>query len=130
MASSKGVIQGYTGVAAVDSRSASLRHRLRTGAPPADAGYYSERNLKALAEENIPALIAYNGMRKRDERFKSQTRYKALPDALYDKAHPKKVSKTYRPKYFTYNPQTGTCLCPIGKTLYKNGSNCKHNGYS
>nr|WP_301103305.1 transposase [Propionivibrio sp.] len=23
----------------------------------------------------------------------------------------------------------GTCLCPAGKTLYQNGSNCIHNGY-
>ena len=54
----------------------------------ADAGYYSDANLKALAEQEIPALIADNGMRKRDERFKDQGKYKALPDPLYDKAHP------------------------------------------
>ncbi len=29
-------------------------------------------------------------MRKRDERFKDQNKYKALPDPIYDKAHPKK----------------------------------------
>jgi hypothetical protein len=28
-------------------------------------------------------------MRKREERFKDQGKYKALPDPLYDKAHPK-----------------------------------------
>ena len=59
----------------------------------ADAGYHSETNLKSLAEENIPALIADNGMRKRDERFKDQEKYKALPDPLYDKAHPKASKK-------------------------------------
>lgn len=32
----------------------------------ADAGYHSEANLKALAEQHIPALIADNGMRQRD----------------------------------------------------------------
>ena len=43
----------------------------------ADAGYHSETNLKALAEENIPALIADNGVRERDERFKDQEKYKS-----------------------------------------------------
>ena len=151
MATAKGVIQGYTGVAAVDSRHqiivAAQAHgtgseqelllpavkatdALRTDQTliTADAGYHSETNLKSLAEENIPALIADNGMRKRDERFKDQEKYKALPDPLYDKAHPKKASKTYRPGDFAYDPVRGTCTCPAGKMLYQNGSNCLHNG--
>ena len=95
----------------------------------ADAGYHSETNLKKLAEEEISALIADNGMRKRDARFKNREKYKALPDPLYDKAHSKKHAKRYRPDDFTYKPESGTCLCPAGKTLYQNGSNCIHNGY-
>ena len=152
MATSKGVIQGYTGVAAVDeahqiiveaqahgtgseqelllpvvqaTRSIAKPETLYT----ADAGYHSETNLKKLAEEEIPALIADNGMRKRDERFKDQGKYKANPDPLYDKAHPKKPGKCYRSSDFTYEPESGTCLCPAGKRLYQNGSNCIHNGY-
>ncbi len=35
----------------------------------ADAGYHSDANLQALAEREIEALIADNGMRQRDERF-------------------------------------------------------------
>ena len=152
MATSKGVIQGYTGVAAVDEAhqiiveaqahgTGSEQELLlpvvratRSHATPdtlytADAGYHSETNLKKLAEEEIPALIADNGMRKRDERFKDQEKYKALPDPLYDKAHPKKPTKRYRPSDFTYEPESGSCLCPAGKTLYQNGSNCIHNGH-
>ena len=152
MATSKGVIQGYTGVAAVDEAhqiiveaqahgTGSEQELLlpvvratRSHATPdtlytADAGYHSEINLKKLAEEEIPALIADNGMRKRDERFKDQKKYKVLPDPLYDKAHPKKPTKRYRPSDFTYEPESGSCLCPAGKTLYQNGSNCIHNGY-
>jgi hypothetical protein len=64
----------------------------------ADAGYHSEANLKALAAQDRPALIADNQMRKRDERFKDQAKYKAQPDPLYDKAHPKKSAGHYRPK--------------------------------
>lgn len=151
MATSKGVIQGYTGVAAVDAKHqivvAAQAHGtgseqdlllpvIKATAPlrtdqtliTADAGYHSDANLKALAEQAIPALIADNGMRQRDERFKDQDKYKALPDPLYDKAHPKKGARHYRPMDFDYDPETGTCLCPAGKALYQNGANCKHNG--
>jgi transposase len=151
MATSKGVIQGYTGVAAVDAKHqiivAAQAHgtgseqalllpviqateSLRTGQTliTADAGYHSAANMKALAEQQIPALVADNGMRKRDERFKEQDKYKALPDPLYAKAHPKKGAKHYRPKDFDHDPATGTCLCPAGKRLYQNGANCNHKG--
>ena len=151
MATSKGVIQGYTGVAAVDDRHqiiveaqahgtgseqdlllpvikaiARLRapHTLMT----ADAGYHSEANLKALAEQEIPTLIADNGMRKRDERFKDQDRYKVLPHPLHDKTRRPRKSRCYRPQDFAYDPIAGTCVCPAGKTLYRNGANCIHNG--
>lgn len=68
-------------------------------------------------------------MRKRDERFKDQAQYKAQPDPLYDKAHPKKAAGHYRPKDFDYDPDAGTCVCPAGKSLYQNGANCNHNGH-
>ncbi len=95
----------------------------------ADAGYHSEANLKALAEQDRPALIADNQMRKRDERFKDQAKYKAQPDPLYDKAHQKKTAGHYRPKDFDYDADAGTCVCPAGKALYQNGANCNHNGH-
>lgn len=152
MATSKGVIQGYTGVAAVDDRhqiiveaqahgtgseQALLMPMVEAVTPlctpdtliTADAGYHSDANLKALAEQDRPALIADNQMRKRDERFKDQAKYKAQPDPLYDKAHPKKGAAHYRPKDFNYDPEAGTCVCPAGNSLYQNGANCKHNGH-
>ena len=152
MATSKGVIQGYTGVAAVDARhqiiveaqahgagseQALLMPMVEAAAPlctpdtliTADAGYHSDANLKALAEQDRPALIADNQMRKRDERFKDQAKYKAQPDPLYDKAHPKKTVGHYRPKDFDYDADAGTCRCPAGRLLYQNGSNCNHNGH-
>lgn len=152
MATSKGVIQGYTGVAAVDARNQIIVEAqahgtgseqelllpvvaatagLRTDQTliTADAGYHSDANLKALAAQAIPALIADNGMRQRDDRFKAQGRYKALPDPLYDKAHPPKGPRHYRPKDFTHDPVAGTCRCPAGKLLYRNGAHCIHNGH-
>ena len=151
MATSKGVIQGYTGVATVDARhqiiidaqahgtgseQELLLPVIKATAPmrsdqtliTADAGYHSEANISALAEQEIPALIADTGMRQRDERFQDQDKYKALPDPLYDKAHPKKGAKHYRPKDFAYDPEAGTCICPAGKSLYQNGANCNHKG--
>ena len=152
MATGKGVIQGYTGVAAVDAKHqiiieaqahgtgseqelllqvvrATRPHATPETLYTADAGYHSETNLQALAEEHIPALIADNGMRQRDERFKDQGKHKAKPDPLYDKAHPKKAARRYRPQDFSLDPETGICTCPAGKSLYRNGSSCIHNGY-
>lgn len=152
MATGKGVIQGFTGVAAVDARHQIIIEAQAHGtgseqelllpvvratqalATPetlytADAGYHSEANLKTLAEEGISALIADNGMRQRDERFKDQGRHKQKPDPLYDKVHPKKAAKRYRPQDFTLDPATGICTCPAGKPLYRNGTNCIHNGH-
>ena len=151
MATSKGVIQGYTGVAAVDSRhqiiveaqahgtgseqdlllpmiEATAEHRTADTLITADAGYHSKANVEALAKQGTPALIADNGMRKRDERFKGQVKYKALPDPLYDKAHPKKGAKHFRPQDFDYDAESGSCICPAGNVLYQNGANCLHNG--
>lgn len=125
MATSKGVIQGYTGVAAVDARhqiivdaqahgTGSEQELLipvvkaiqaaHTDTPlltdssliTADAGYHSEANLKALAALNVDALIADNALRQRDERFAGQEKYKTAPDPLHDKSDKKASAKTSR----------------------------------
>ena len=153
MATDKGVLQGYCGVAAVDAKHQIIveaqahgtgseqallipmvkaTNSLRTDQTliTADAGYHSDANVTALAKNNIPALIADNGMRGRDERFKDRGKYKVVPDPLHDKAgmKPKKAGR-YRPADFDYDPGQQTCICPAGKTLYQNGSNCIHNGF-
>jgi transposase len=145
MATSKGVIQGYTGVAAVDSQCQVIveAHAHGTGSEQellipviegfrdlieqdsvitADAGYHSEANLNALAESNIEALIADNGMRKRDERFANQDQHKAKPDALWDKSAAEKKAKLFGPKDFHHDEESKTCICPAGEFLYQNGS--------
>lgn len=155
MATSKGVIQGYCGVAAVDAAhqiiidaqahgtgseqelllgvvQATQPHATPETLYTADAGYHSEANLKALAEQHIEALIADNGMRGRDERFKDQAQHKAKPDPLHDKSKPGakagKAARSYRPADFQYDAAAGTCVCPAGKSLYQNGANCTING--
>ena len=107
MATSKGVIQGYTGVAAVDGKHQIIVEAQAHGTGSeqellvpvvramhavlgpdsvitADAGYHSEANLQQLAELKLNALIADNGMRQRDERFATQAHHKNQPDPLYD----------------------------------------------
>ena len=153
MATGKGVIQGYTGAAAVDashqiivaaqahgsgSEQNLLLPMIEQAKPfatertliTADAGYHSEANLKQLSEEGIPALIADGLMRKRDERFKDQGKHKLGPDPLYNKAPaPKSAgSGKFKPQDFSYDVEMNTCICPAGKTLYSNGNHCTTNG--
>jgi len=72
---------------------------------PADAGYHSDANVKHLQDHNIPALIADNQMRSRDERFESQTKYKDKPDPLSEKkaTGQAKDIKRFGPKEFCFN---------------------------
>lgn len=153
MATSKGVIQGYTAVAAVDARAqiivAARAHgsgseqsmllpmvratdlvRADQTLITADAGYHSEANLQQLCEAGVPALVADGLMRRRDERFKGRDKYKALPDPLYDKAATNKTpSKAlFTPADFIHDRATNTCICPAGKRLYSSGSACTTNG--
>jgi transposase len=152
MATSKGVIQGYTAVAAVDGEAqiivAAQAHgsgseqsvllpmvkkteTLRTAQTiiTADAGYHSEANLQALHDARVPALVADGLMRRRDERFADQVRYKGLPDPLYDKTASGKTSLIkFQPSDFSFDPASNTCICPAGKKLYSSGSACTVNG--
>jgi transposase len=151
MATQKGVIQGYTAVAAVDAKSQIIvaAHALGSGSEQAillpmieatrhlrtsqtlitaDAGYHSEDNLRGLCERGVPALIADGLMRRRDARFANQARHKAKPDPLYDKRAPKPSCGKFQPKHFTFDPCTVTCICPAGKKLYSTGSACTTNG--
>lgn len=88
----------------------------------ADAGYHSEDNLEQLAKLKVEALIADNGMRKRDERFAEQAKHKAKPDALYDKTAGAKKKRLFGPKDFHYDEEDKVCICPAGEFLYQNGS--------
>jgi transposase len=152
MATSKGVIQGYAAQAAVDSEhqvivaadiigsgseQAMLLPMIDKSEPvreahtliTADAGYFSDDNVKALHERNIPALIADNGMRKRDARFAEQAKHKAQGEVLYDKrgaaAQPIKL---YRPEHFRFNDDN-TARCPASKTLTSNGATYGQRGH-
>ena len=89
----------------------------------ADAGYHSDANVQHLKDNDIPALIANNQMRKRDERFAEQGKYKANPDPLYDKTATDKSKpvKRFGPKDFSFN-HDNTATCPAGQLMRSPGS--------
>ena len=146
MATSKGVIQGYAAQAAVDSAhqiivaadvigSGSEQSMLlpvieQTGAYrkehtliTADAGYHSDANVAQLMDKAIPAMIADNQMRQRDERFEGQDKHKAKEDVLYDKRPTGQARPITRfgPQDFRFNGDN-TCTCPAGRTLTSFGT--------
>lgn len=105
MATGKCVIQGYTGVAAVDAKTQIVVDAQAHGTGSeqelllpvveavepfrtpnttfcADAGYHSEANLKALAEGGVDAYICDNDYRNRDARYAGQASHKDKPDPL------------------------------------------------
>jgi transposase len=152
MATSKGVIQGYTGVAAVDARHQIIVEAqahgtgseqelllpvveamkdvlLPTTLLTVDSGYHSEQNLQGLEQQNIDALIADNDMRKRDERFATQGRHQQGPDPLHDKSSKPQQPPLYTPADFTFDPQTRTCICPAGKSLQRSGTHRDKRGF-
>jgi transposase len=152
MATGKGVIQGYTGVAAVDRKHQIIVEAQAHGTGSeqellvpvvtavqdllaehtiitADAGYHSEANLEQLATLQVTALIADNDMRRRDERFATQDRHKDAPDPLYDKSRVETTASTYQPSDFRYDAEARTCVCPAGKSLYRTGQNLVTRGY-
>ena len=152
MATDKGVIQGYTGVAAVDAKhqiivdaqahgtgseqelllpvlDALAALRTSTTVLTADAGYHSEANLAVLTERSVTALIADPEMRTRDERFANREHHTNAPNPLHDKSGAaKKALPLFTPSDFTYDADARTCVCPAGKSLYRKGASNVTNG--
>ncbi|MDP1790296.1 MAG: IS1182 family transposase [Methylibium sp.] len=149
MATSKGVIQGYAAQAAVDSErqiivaaevigsgseQAMLLPMIDKASPviephtliTADAGYHSDANLQALHDRGIAAMVADNGMRRRDERI-DNAHHKASGEVLHDKTADRTV-KLFRPGDFVFNDGR-TATCPAGKTLTGNGHTYGQRGH-
>ena len=145
MATGAGVIQGYTGVAAVDAghqiiveaqaHGTGSEHELlipvvealhpllgATTLLTADAGYHSDANLLALDTLGVDALIADNALRRRDERFAGQALHHPMVAVLHDKQSPApRASRIFSPSAFSYDPIARTCACPAGCSLVRNG---------
>jgi transposase len=140
MATGKGVIQGYTGVAAVDGAhqivveaqahgtgtEQELLVPVVTAIRPllaadslitADAGYHSEANLQQLAGMQVDALIADAEMRRRDERFATQARHREAPHPFRQRGPDEEAPAVYQPSDFAYDADARTCVCPAGRSL-------------
>lgn len=146
--SSRGVLQGYIGVAVVDDEHQVVVEAQAHGTPQehdllkpvidrvhghfaamgevdaaqaaaylADAGYNSERGLKALAAEGIDGYIADGQMRKRDPRYADASAHK-----------PASKAKFFQPKDFSFDREQGTCVCPADRALKLNSANAIING--
>ena len=146
MATSKGVMQGYAAQAVVDSANqiiiaadvigsgseqAMLLPMIEQASAcrasdtlvTADAGYHSDANIAQLMEHGIPAMVADNQMRYRDERFAQQDKHKGKPDPLPQKkatGQDKEVTR-FRPSDFTFNDDN-TATCPAGQLLRSPGT--------
>jgi transposase len=152
MPTNKGVVQGYTGVAAVDEKHqvivaaqahgsgseqellAPITAALEDLRAPdtvlsADSGYYSKANLNDLEVRGIEAFIPDNGYRKRDRRYAGQDRHTAKPEAVWDKRPKQDKPKQFRPEDFQVAKDLSHCLCPAGKRLYRSGTNCNIGGH-
>ena len=146
MATSKGVMQGYAAQAAVDSSQQIIiaadvigsgseqamllpmieqacAYRTPDTLVTADAGYHSDANIEQLMQKGIPAMVADNQMRARDERFESQDKYKGKPDPMSEKkaTGQEKEVKRFGPKNFTFN-NDNTATCPAGQLMTSTGT--------
>ena len=159
MKTSHGVVQGYTGVAAVDEKHQVIvraqaygegqEHGLlkpmvegvreafqELGAEQdifasakltADAGYHTEENMKYVFDEGIDAYIADRQMRGRDPRFAQADRHK---ERHREERRQRSGKPTlFKSQDFDYDAQKRTCICPAGKSLYRNGSNVTVRGF-
>ena len=147
LATDKGVIQGYCGVAVVDAAhqiiieaqahgcgaeqelllpviDACASQRVPTTLITADAGYHSEDNLAALAERGVDALIADGQMRQRDERLVDQAKHLAKPHPLHNKSATPTSGRLFASRDFVFADDHSHAICPAGKTLYRNGADC------
>jgi transposase len=146
MATGKGVIQGYTAVAAVDedhqiiveaqAHGVGQEQELLLGLTEAlkdsgqlspetvltaDAGYCSERGLQGLEQRAVSACIPDPHWRKRDARLADQPAHRDKKDPLWDKSRKPDKPRQFRPSDFQPAQDLSHCICPAGKRLYRNG---------
>jgi transposase len=157
MKTSKGVIQGYDGVASVDSKHQVIIHAEAFGEAqehdllqPMVEG--TEDNFAAIESTYIKKktkLTADSGFytKKNVEYLYTQNIDGYLPDIgfrkrdlrfhavdKYKERHRQEKRKHRKTTHYTspdfhYDAETHTCICPAGKKLYSNGRNLDLNGY-
>lgn len=158
MATAKGVIQGYVGVASVDKK-----HQVIVGAEAYGQG--SESNLLIPAVESIEAnfeeigdhdvltqarVVADSGYHseKNLEYLSTKNIDGYVADTRFRKRDPRFLTadrykdlpayhfatrsggvRLFRPEHFTFADDLSHAICPAGKKLYRSGSNAKVKDY-
>ena len=145
MKTSHGVIQGYTGVVAVDAKHQvvvqahaygqgqehglleptieGIRAHLNTddtdvmatAKVTVDSGYHNQKALEYLESNGIDGYIADTGFRSRDPRFQDYKEHKPK-----DRLKPK---QRFDRNDFTLDQEKQTCVCPAGKALWLKNDN-------
>lgn len=96
----------------------------------ADAGLHSNENLAYLQDHRIDGYVADTHFRKRDPRFASAERHKVRhkEDLAREEQKKGEPPSRYRNEDFKLADDAGSCQCPAGKTLFRNGGRC-HTGF-
>lgn len=156
MKTSHGVIQGYTGVAAVDGKHQVIVHAAAHGEGqehgllvPTVEGL--RENLKAagesrdvLSKARLTADAGYASEANMkyvfeegidayiaDTQFrKRDPRFASAPRHKVRAQKERGVSRLFRPEDFLHDEEQKTCICPAGKRLYRNGSNITIRGFT
>ena len=150
MRTGHGVIQGYTGIAAVDSKHQVVVHAeaygqgqehglieptvegiwetfgdsgdtLKRTRISADAGFHNTKTLEYLEENGIEAYIADIGFRSRDPRFRD---HKEAPER-----NRRRDKGRFRQEDFTVDVKRKRCICPAGKSMWVKGERVRIDKY-
>jgi transposase len=154
MKSSKGMMQGYSGVAVVDNKRQVIAHAEAFGNGSeqdllqpmiegveinfskkdladtrwtADSGFHNEANMKMLAEKGIDGYVADNQMRKRDPLFNDRDHHKERHRK--EQARLQGRSGLFTVDDFTFADDFSHAICPAGKRMYANGNNLTHGNH-
>jgi len=148
MTTSKGTIQGYNGIAINDDKHQvilqaqawgsvgeqqtlkpaikQLNHQLeKLGTPntlkqakfTADSGFHSEVNLKYLSTTGLDSYIADTQFRSRNPLFKTSETYQTEQEKRRLKRS-KGRPRLFNKDDFHFDPETNSCICPAGKTMW------------
>jgi transposase len=157
MKTSHGVVQGYNGVAMVDSKHQVVVHAEATGDSESailkpmvegtrenfetigkEKNIFKKTKLTTDAgfhsEKNVEMVIedgidAYIA----DNKFRHRDPRFADADKhkeRFNKENAKRFDRAiiFQPRDFSVSPDKSFCICPAGKRMYKSGSNCIQNG--
>lgn len=155
MKTSKGVIQGYAGVALVDAQHQVVvaaeafgegqEHGLLVPVLEQARESFAElgiepdlvRGLKLAADAGYHSEANLEYLEKvgvdgyvADTQFRKRDERFASAERHQPQQPQAEQSGQFRPEDFSFDPQKLTCVCPAGKRLYRNGRNVTIKGYA